>query len=63
MGVNLMEISKWDVSNVEDMDYMFYRCKKFNSNLNNWDVSKVKKMYSMFDNTPLKKYPPKWYKE
>ena len=24
------DISKWDVSNVEDMSYMFYGCEKFN---------------------------------
>ncbi|AFR69996.1 lipoprotein [Brachyspira pilosicoli B2904] len=51
-------IEDWDVSNVEDMSYMFAymsydsfesRSKaKFNRNLNNWNVSKVKHMSFMF---------------
>ena len=51
-------IEDWDVSNVEDMSYMFAymsydsfesRSKaKFNHNLNNWNVSKVKHMSFIF---------------
>ncbi len=64
-------IEDWDVSNVEDMSYMFgymsydsfeSRSKaKFNRNLNNWNVSKVKHMSFMFYycqdfNQPLDKW-------
>ena len=42
------DISGWDVSNVEDMRYMFRGAKKFNQPLNNWDVSSVKNMNLMF---------------
>ena len=42
------DISKWDVSNVEDMSYMFYGCEKFNQNISNWNVSNVKNMIAMF---------------
>ena len=41
-------ISQWDVSNVTDMTYMFYWCKKFNKDISNWDVSNVKNMRYMF---------------
>ena len=41
------DISNWDVSNVEDMYYMFYgSC--FNGDISDWDVSKVKDMEEMF---------------
>ena len=43
------DISKWDVSNVTDMSFMFGSCKSFNQDISNWDVSKVITMYSMFD--------------
>ena len=32
------DISKWDVSNVEDMSYMFYDAK-FNGDISNWKIS------------------------
>ncbi len=41
------DISLWDVSNVEDMSFMFFdSC--FNGNLSKWDVSNVKNMQFMF---------------
>ena len=42
------DISRWDVSNVEDMSYMFYDCEKFDGNLSKWDISKVKNINNMF---------------
>ena len=42
------DISKWDVSNVEDMSFMFLSCKKFNCDISNWDVSNVNDMSYMF---------------
>ncbi len=44
------DISKWDVSNVEDMNYMFYK-SNFNGNISKWDVSKVKHMNYMFSHS------------
>jgi len=42
------DISKWNVSNVEDMNDMFRRCSNFNCDLSKWDVSKVTDMTAMF---------------
>ena len=57
------DISNWDVSNVEDMDYMFYYSEftAKNGDLSNWDVKKVKTMKDIFNLSPLQKNPPKWY--
>ena len=43
------DIYEWDVSNVNNMAYMFYKCKKFNQDLSSWDVSNVENMNSMFN--------------
>ena len=45
------DISNWDVSNVEDMDYMFCYNSKFNGDISNWDVSNVKRMNYMFQHS------------
>ena len=42
------DIGQWDVSNVETMEWMFYRCEQFNCDLSRWDVSNVKNMERMF---------------
>ena len=42
------DISSWDVSNVTDMNSMFYCTNLFNSNIANWNISKVTNMESMF---------------
>ena len=42
------EISKWDVSSVTDMSFMFCDCCSFNQNISDWDVSNVTNMSSMF---------------
>ena len=41
-------INDWDVSNVTDMQWMFYLASSFNQPLDKWDVSKVKNMGAMF---------------
>ena len=41
------DISKWDVSNVQNMNHMFYG-SSFNGDISNWNVSNVKYMISMF---------------
>jgi hypothetical protein len=41
------DISKWNVSNVNDMGYMFVGTD-YDGNLSEWDVSNVKNMEEMF---------------
>ncbi|EAJ2975815.1 DUF285 domain-containing protein [Campylobacter jejuni] len=41
-------IEKWDVSDVENMEFMFLHCENFNQPLNDWNVSSVKYMAFMF---------------
>ena len=43
-----VNISRWDVSNVTDMSYMFAQ-KRFNSDITGWDVSSVRDMSYMFE--------------
>ena len=43
-----IDLSNWDVSNVENMKGMFYTCEKFNSDLSKWNVSNVENMRYMF---------------
>ena len=42
------DISKWDVSNVTDMGYMFKYARSFNGDLSKWNVSNVRNMEYMF---------------
>ena len=42
------DISKWDVSNVTNMNYMFYDAFYFNQPIGKWDVSNVTDMSGMF---------------
>jgi len=58
-------ISKWDVSNVEWMVYMFNN-SSFNGDISCWKINNnitSVAMSHMFDNCPLEKNPPKWYKK
>lgn len=41
-------IKSWDVSNVENMEGMFYGAGSINDNLSSWNISKVKNMQYMF---------------
>lgn len=38
-----------DLSNVTNMEYMFYNCYAFNQDISGWDVSKVTNMGGMFN--------------
>ena len=56
------DVSSWDVSNVTNMNHMFYKCNVFiGKGLENWDVSKVKDMNYMFNGCD-KVSIPSWYK-
>ena len=44
-----IDVSKWNVANVNSMQYMFQDMKNFDCDLSNWNVSKVENMYSMFN--------------
>lgn len=46
--VNYAGIELWDVSNVENMEGMFYGAGRINADLSSWDISKVKNMQYMF---------------
>ena len=55
------DISRWDVSNVINMRYMFAECKSFNQDISSWDVSNVKFLYDIFLYCNIKeKYKPKF---
>ena len=56
------DISKWDVSNVEDTSWMFTK-SNFNGDISNWDVSNVEDVDDMFRDSPLEdkpEYQPKF---
>ena len=46
------DISKWDVSNVNNMSYMFF-CSQFNGDILSWNVGNVTNMKCMFENSKL----------
>ena len=58
-----IDISYWDVSNVTDMEVMFYGCKELESvgDISKWDVSNVRHYAYMFEKCSIKEeYKPKF---
>ena len=53
------DISKWNTSNVKNMDRMFHD-SEFNGDISKWNTSKVVTMESMFDNSLFKGDISKW---
>lgn len=45
-----VDISRWDVSHVTNMGYMFFH-KVFNGDISSWDVFSVRNMAGMFDSS------------
>ena len=43
------DLSKWDVSSVTGMHFMFFQATKFNGDISKWVTSKVTNMESMFN--------------
>jgi len=52
-------ISGWNVSNVEDMSYMFYK-SQFNGDISKWDVSNIEDMTGMFTFSSFNQDISKW---
>lgn len=47
--LQVLDVSKWDVSNVKDMSWMFYNCSQLQTlDVSRWDVCNVKDMSWMF---------------
>ena len=46
------DLSKWDVSKVNNMEEVFYHAYRFNSDLSSWDTSRVTNMRYMFYEAP-----------
>ena len=44
----VFDVSNWDVSNVINMEGMFFGCDNFDNNLSKWNVSNVTNMEKMF---------------
>jgi hypothetical protein len=42
-------IENWNVSKVEDAEWMFYKCKELDVNLSKWKFSNINSMVSMDD--------------
>jgi surface protein len=55
------DISKWNVSKVEDMRYMFHS-SEFNGDISEWDVCSVRRMDGMFDGSKFSGNISKWIK-
>ena len=53
------DISSWDVSNVNEMQWLFNE-SKFNKNISNWDVSNVINMKGIFEESPFNKNISSW---
>ena len=48
--LEITDINDWDVSNIKNMDALFYDYSAFNDDISGWDVSNVMYMQGMFKN-------------
>lgn len=56
------DISKWDVSKVKNMKYMF-AFSNFSGNIDNWKVGTDTNIDDMFLCSHFEENPPKWVKK
>ena len=38
----IKNIENWQLSNIKDVSYMFYKCNKLDADLSNWDLTNIK---------------------
>lgn len=50
VNIRNINISRWEVSQVEDMTQMFWNCEDFNCDLSHWNVKSVEATSGMFYN-------------
>ena len=50
--LSIPDLSKWNISKVNDLSFMFFRCDSLLSlpDISKWNISNVKNMSSMFYN-------------
>ena len=53
------DISKWDVSHITSMSFMFHN-SKFNGDISKWDISNVHNFIHMFSNSKFNKNISNW---
>ena len=46
------DITKWNISKLENINYMFYECKSLSnfSDISKWNIDKVKNKENIFSN-------------
>ena len=53
-------IGSWDVSNITNMEFMFYGNENFNQDISSWNISNVTNMESMFQSTNFNQDISSW---
>ena len=48
INIRNIDISRWNVSQVNDMTAMFFKCEEFDCDISHWDVSNVEATSGMF---------------
>nr|WP_318029273.1 BspA family leucine-rich repeat surface protein [Mycoplasmopsis bovis] len=48
LNEKIVNLEKWDTSNIESMDKTFLQAKKFNTDISSWKTNSVKNMSYMF---------------
>ena len=59
-------LDKWNMRNVEYMNFMFFDAESFNQSLDNWKIRQQtldQQTTDVFKQSPLENNPPKWYKK
>ncbi len=48
LNEKIVNLEKWDTSNIESMSKTFLQAKKFNTDISSWKTNSVKDMSNMF---------------